>query len=62
MCCCTVFALRYFAFEGNFQVQPPLGPMFGEAIYWRGFCVTSLRGLYMEGLFFRILRYVQDCK
>ena len=41
----TVFALFYFAFEGNFQVQAP-----GGAYIWRG--------LYMEGLIFGILRYL----
>ena len=39
----TVFALFYFAFEGNFQVQALQG-----AYIWRG--------LYMEGLIFGILR------
>ena len=32
---CTVFALFYFLFEGNFQVQAPPprgGPIFGGAI------------------------------
>ena len=53
----TVFALFYFIFEGNFQVQAPQG-----AYIWRGdlteaSCVTSLGGLYMEGLIFGILRY-----
>ena len=28
----TVFALFYFVFEGNFQVQDPGGLIFGEAI------------------------------
>ena len=28
----TVFALFYFAFEGNFQVQAPGGLIFGGAI------------------------------
>ena len=55
----TVFALFYFVFEGNFQVQAP--PR-GGAYIWRGdltesFCVTSLGGLYLEGLIFGILRY-----
>ena len=31
--------------------------MFGGAIKRRVFCVRSLRGLYMEGLSFGILRY-----
>ena len=52
----TVFALFYFVFEGNFQVQAPQG-----AYIWRGdvrrvFCVTNLGGLYKEGLIFGILR------
>ena len=29
---CTVFALFYFVFEGNFQVQAPGGLIFGGAI------------------------------
>ena len=37
----TVFALFYFAFEGNFQVQAPgelaLGEL-GGACTWRGLC------------------------
>ena len=33
----TVFALFYFAFEGNFQVQAPGGGLiFGGACTWRG--------------------------
>ena len=28
----TVFALFYFVFEGNFQVQAPAGLIFGGAI------------------------------
>ena len=28
----TVFALYYFVFEGNFQVQDPRGLIFGGAI------------------------------
>ena len=46
----TVFALFYFVFEGNFQVQAPGGLIFGGAIQRRVFCVTSLGGLYLEGL------------
>ena len=40
----TVFALFYFAFEGNFRVQAPRRGGGG--------------GLYLEGLIFGILRYV----
>ena len=32
----TVFALFYFVFEGNFQVQAPGGRIFGGAYTWRG--------------------------
>ena len=57
ICYCTVFALFYFVFEGNFQVQAPGGLIFGETeIYWRVFCVTSLGDLYLEGLIVEILR------
>ena len=52
----TVFALFQFVFEGNFQVQAPRGLIFGGAIKRRVFCVTSLGGLYMDGLIFGILR------
>ena len=57
------FFFASLCIEGNFQVQatPPLPPggglMFGGAIKRRVFCVRSLRGLYMEGLSFGILRY-----
>ena len=33
----TVFALFYFVFEGNFQVQAPVGLIFGGAYTWRSF-------------------------
>ena len=46
----TVFAGFYFVFEGHFQVQAPGGFIFGGAIERRVFCVTSLGGLYLEGL------------
>ena len=50
---CTIFALFYFVFEGNFQVQAPGGLI----LFWRGnltegFCITSLGGSYLEGLIF----------
>ena len=63
----TLFALFYFVFEGNFQVQAP-----GGAYIWRGdLTEVFLRyklgglifggggggGLYMEGLIFGILQY-----
>ena len=46
----TVFALFYFVFEGNFQVQAPGGLIFGGAISQKVFDVTSLGGLNLEGL------------
>ena len=46
----TSFALFYFVCEGNFQVQAPGGLIFGGAISRKVFCVTSLGGLYLEGL------------
>ena len=32
----TVFALFYFVFDGNFQVQAPGGLIFGGTYTWRG--------------------------
>ena len=49
----TVFALFYFVFEGNFQVQSPRG----EGYIWRGdltegFLRDEFRGAYIwRGLF-----------
>ena len=45
-----VFALFYFVFESNFQVQALGRLIFGGAIERRVFCVTGLGGLYLEGL------------
>ena len=56
----TVFALLYFVFEGNFQVQAPPGG--GVGLYLMGwfngefFALRVWRGLYMEGFIFGILR------
>ena len=59
----TIFALCYFVFEGKFRVQAPRGAyiwrgvleVFFELRFWGAYIC---RGLYMEGLIFRILRYV----
>ena len=48
----AVFALFYFVFEGNFQVQVQAPGK--RKVFW----VTRLGGLYLEGLIFGILRYV----
>ena len=53
----TVLALFYFVFEGNFQVQAPGGAYIWRGDLTEGSCVTSLGGLYLEGLIFEILRY-----
>ena len=56
---CIIFALFYFVFEGNFQVQaPPGGLIFGGAIQRRVFCYEfwglifggayTWRGLFSE--------------
>ena len=58
----TVFALFYFVFEGNFQVQAP-GGLYLEGRFNGGFFALRVwgayiwRGLYTEGLIFGILRY-----
>ena len=49
----TVFALFYFVFEGNFQVEAPLG-----AYFWRGdltevFLHYEFGGLIFGGAYFR---------
>ena len=49
----TVFALFYFVFEGNFQVQAPGGAYFNGGF----FALQVWAGLYMEGLIFGILLY-----
>ena len=51
------FSLFYFEFEGNFTSTSPQVLIFEGAIYRRGFCVTSLGGLYLGRLIFGILRY-----
>ena len=53
----TVFALFCYVFEGNFQVQAPRGLIYIKGRFNEGFfCVTSLRGLYLEGHILEILR------
>ena len=56
----TVFALFYFVFESNFQVQVPGGLIFGgrfngEFFALRVWGAYIWNGLYMEGLIFGIL-------
>ena len=55
VCYCTVFALFYFEFEGNFQVQAP-GSLYLEGLFNGGFFALRVwRGLYVEVLIFGIL-------
>ena len=61
----TVFALCYFVFENNFQVQAtPQGGLHLEGRFNGGFFALRVwgayiwRGYYMEGLFLGILRYL----
>ena len=57
------FAVFYFVFEGNFQVQSPRS-LYLEGEFNRGFFALRVwgayiwRGLYMEGLIFGILQYL----
>ena len=46
----TVLALFYFVFEGNFPSTSPRGAYIWRGDLTEGFCVTSLGGLYLEGL------------
>ena len=48
----TVFALFFFVFEGNFQVQAPWG-----AYIWRGDLTEDFLRYEFRGLIFGILRY-----
>ena len=61
MCYCTGFALFYFEFEGNFQVQTPGGlyleGRFNEEFFeLRVWGAYIWRGLYMKELTYGILR------
>ena len=58
ICYSTVFAFFFFFNLGQFPSRSPRGFVFGGAIYRRVFCVTSLGGLYLEGLIFVILLYL----
>ena len=52
----AVFALFYFVFEGNFQVQAPGGLIFGGAIY------REFGGLIFGGAYFRnFMVFPQSC-
>ena len=46
----TVFALFYFVFEGNFQVQAPRGAYIWRGNLMEGFLRYEFGGLYLEVL------------
>ena len=48
----TFFALFYFVFEDNFQVQAPRGLIFGGVILRRVFLGYKLGGLIFGGAYF----------
>ena len=60
---CTILALFYFVFEGNFPRTSPQGGLYLEGRFNGGFFGLLVwgayiwRGLYMEGLIFGILWY-----
>ena len=49
----TVFALFYFVFEGNFQVQAPREGLYLEGRFNGGFFALRVWGLINEGAYFR---------
>ena len=62
MCYCAVFAFFNFEFEDNFQVQAPRGLYLeGRLILLEGFLCYEFGGLYLKGLIFGILRYLDTC-
>ena len=54
----TVFALFYFVFEGNFQVQAPGGAYIWRGDLTEGFLRYRLGGLIFGGAYFRNFRVV----
>ena len=49
----TIFALFYFVFEGNFQVQAPRGAYIGRGDLTEGFLRYEFGGLIHGGAYFR---------
>ena len=49
----TVFALLYFVFEGNFQVQAPRGAYIRRGDLTEGFLRHMFRGLIFREAYFR---------
>ena len=58
---CTILALFYFAFEGNFPSTSPRGGLYLEGQFNGGFFALLVwGGLYLEGLIHRGA-YVWNC-
>ena len=55
----TVFALFYFVFEGNLQVQAPLGGLYLEGRFNGGFFALRDWGAYTQTLHFSFFRPVK---
>ena len=49
----TIFALFYFVFEGNFQVQAPRGAYIWRGNLTEGFLCYEFEGLIHGGAYFR---------
>ena len=54
----TVFALFCFVFDGNFPTTRPRGAYIWRSDLTEGFLHYRFGVLYLEGLIFRILRYL----
>ena len=53
VCYCTIFALFYFEFEGNFQVQVPGGLYLDRRFNGGFFALRGLGGCIYGGAYFR---------
>ena len=59
----TVFASFYFVFEGNFQVEAPLGGLYLEGRINGGFLALRVWGAYIwRGLFSDFDDIIQRCR
>ena len=56
----TVFVLFYFVFEGNFPSTSTRRAYIWRGDLTEGFLRYEFGGLYMQGLIFGILRYLQN--
>jgi len=56
----SIFALFYFVFEGNFQVQAPQGAYIWWGDLTEGFLLYEFGGLIFGGAYFRNFTVLQD--